>query len=61
MLEAIDSLPEDEREAFCLVRVQGMTQTEAAKLLGVSVATVKRRLNRGLRLLTEALADLRPG
>ena len=61
MLEAIDSLPEDEREAFCLVRVQGMTQTEAAKLLDVSVATVKRRLNRGLRLLTEALADLRPG
>jgi RNA polymerase sigma-70 factor (ECF subfamily) len=61
MLEAIDNLPEDEREAFCLVRVQGMTQTEAGKLLGVSVATVKRRLNRGLRLLTEALADLRPG
>jgi RNA polymerase sigma-70 factor (ECF subfamily) len=61
MLEAIDNLPEDEREAFCLVRVQGMTQTEAAQLLGVSVATVKRRLNRGLRLLTEKLADLRPG
>ena len=61
MLEAIDSLPEDEREAFCLVRVQGMTQTEAALLLGVSAATVKRRLNRGVRLLTEKLADLRPG
>jgi RNA polymerase sigma-70 factor (ECF subfamily) len=60
MLEAIDNLPEDEREAFSLVRVQGMTQTEAAQLLGVSVATVKRRLNRGLRLLTEELADLRP-
>src|SRR2546423_15245329 len=25
MLEAIDSLPEEERETFCLVRVQGMT------------------------------------
>jgi RNA polymerase sigma-70 factor (ECF subfamily) len=60
MLEAIDSLPEDEREAFGLVRVQGMTQTEAARVLGVSVVTVKRRLNRGLRLLTEKLADLRP-
>jgi RNA polymerase sigma-70 factor (ECF subfamily) len=61
MLEVIGDLPEDEREAFDLVRVQGMTQVEAAQLLGVSVATVKRRLNRGLRLLTEKLGDLRPG
>jgi RNA polymerase sigma-70 factor (ECF subfamily) len=61
MLEAIGQLPEEEREAFDLVRVQGMTQSEAAQMLGVSTATVKRRLNRGLRLLTEQLADLRPG
>jgi RNA polymerase sigma-70 factor (ECF subfamily) len=61
MLEAIENLPEEEREAFCLVRVQGMTQTEAARLLGVAVSTVKRRLERGLRLLTKQLADLRPG
>jgi RNA polymerase sigma-70 factor (ECF subfamily) len=61
MLEAIENLPEDEREVFGLVRVQGMTQTEAAQVLGVAVVTVKRRLNRGLRLLTEQLADLRPG
>jgi RNA polymerase sigma factor (sigma-70 family) len=61
MLKAIGDLPEDEREAFDLVRVQGMTQTEAAQVLGVSAVTVKRRLNRGLRLLTEQLADLRPG
>jgi RNA polymerase sigma factor (sigma-70 family) len=60
MLRAIDELPEDEREVFDLVRIQGMTQTEAAELLGVSAATVKRRLNRGLLLLTERLADLRP-
>jgi RNA polymerase sigma-70 factor (ECF subfamily) len=61
MLEAIDNLPEDEREAFCLVRIQGMTQSEAAQLLGIAVSTVKRRLDRGLGLLTKALADLRPG
>jgi RNA polymerase sigma-70 factor (ECF subfamily) len=60
MLQAIDELPEDEREAFDLVRIQGMTHVEAAELLGVSGVTVKRRLNRGLRLLTERLADLRP-
>src|SRR5262249_2769700 len=60
MLRAIDALPEDEREVFDLVRVQGMTQTEAARVLGVSVVTVKRRLNRGLRLLAEELTDPRP-
>lgn len=61
MLRAIDELPEDEREVFDLVRIQGMTQTEAAQLLAVSTVTVKRRLNRGLRLLAEQLADLEPG
>lgn len=61
MLDAIDGLPPDEREAFDLVRIQGLTQPEAAAVLGVAPKTVKRRLDRGLRLLTERLADLRPG
>jgi RNA polymerase sigma-70 factor (ECF subfamily) len=60
MLEAIDSLPEDEREAFDLVRIQGLTHGEAAEVLGVSAKTVQRRLDRGLRLLTERLGDLGP-
>jgi RNA polymerase sigma-70 factor (ECF subfamily) len=60
MLGAIGELPKDEREVFDLVRIQGMTQVEAAQLLDVSTVTVKRRLTRGLRLLEEQLADLRP-
>lgn len=60
MLSAIDNLPAGEREAFDLVRIQGLTQAEAAEVLGVSAATVNRRLNRGLQLLLEALSDLRP-
>ena len=60
MLEAIDRLPEGEREAFDLVWIQGLTQAEAAQVLGVSAMTVNRRLNRGLELLTKALGDLRP-
>src|SRR5262245_3822761 len=36
MLDAIDRLPAGEREAFDLVRIQGMTQGEAAEVLGVS-------------------------
>jgi RNA polymerase sigma-70 factor (ECF subfamily) len=61
MLEAIDGLPEDEREAFDLVRIQGLTYAEAADLLGVSLKTVQRRLDWGLQLLTERLGDLGPG
>jgi RNA polymerase sigma-70 factor (ECF subfamily) len=57
---AIDGLPEGEREAFDLVRIQGLSQTEAAQLLEVSVATVNRRLSHALQLLTAALADLCP-
>jgi RNA polymerase sigma-70 factor (ECF subfamily) len=60
MLEAVGSLPEADREAFDLVRIQGLSQAEAARVLGVSPMTVSRRLNRGLQLLTEALGDLRP-
>jgi RNA polymerase sigma-70 factor (ECF subfamily) len=61
ILAAIDRLPEGEREAFDLVRIQGMSQSEAAQVLEVSVMTVNRRLNRGLQLLAAALADLYPG
>jgi len=60
MLEAIESLPEEEREAFSLVRIQGMTHIEAADVLGVSAKTVQRRLHRSLVLLTHQLGDLQP-
>jgi RNA polymerase sigma-70 factor (ECF subfamily) len=60
MLQAIDDLPEDEREVFGLIHVQGLTQCEAAEVLGVSIRTVQRRLNRALLSLAEQLDDLRP-
>src|SRR5262245_55590448 len=60
MLEAIENLPEDEREVFGLVRIQGMTHAEAAEVLGVSAKTVQRRLHRSLVLLTHKLGDLQP-
>ena len=60
MLGAIDGLPDDEREAFDLVRIQGLTHAEAAEVVGVSEKTVQRRLNRARLLLAEQLADLRP-
>jgi RNA polymerase sigma-70 factor (ECF subfamily) len=60
VIQAISELPEDEREAFDLVRVQGMTHTEAAQVLGVSTVTVKRRLNCGRLLLIDKLTDRSP-
>ncbi|HEY2589276.1 MAG TPA: sigma-70 family RNA polymerase sigma factor [Tepidisphaeraceae bacterium] len=58
ILNAIDGLPPDEREAFDLVRIQGMSQPAAADVLGVSAKTVQRRLNRALLILADQLGDL---
>jgi RNA polymerase sigma-70 factor (ECF subfamily) len=60
MLGAIEALPEDEREVFDLVGIQGLTHAEAAAVVGVSEKTVQRRLNRARLLLAEQLADLKP-
>lgn len=60
MLAAIDGLPDDEREVFDLVGIQGLTHAEAAGVVGASEKTVQRRLNRARLLLAERLADLRP-
>ena len=60
ILKAIEDLPESDREAFDLVRIQGMSQAEAAGVLGVSPMTVNRHLHRALKQLAVALADLYP-
>lgn len=60
MLEAIESLPVEEREVFELVRIQGMTYVEAADIVGATDRTVHRRLSRALVLLSGMLADLKP-
>jgi RNA polymerase sigma factor (sigma-70 family) len=60
ILEAIESLPDEDREVFDLVRIQGLSQVEAAEMLDVSPKTIQRRLNHGLLLLTEKLRDLEP-
>ena len=60
ILKAIDELPEDEREVFGLVHIQGLMQGEVAEVLGVSVRTVQRRMNSSLLLLAKELDDLRP-
>ena len=60
IFDVIDRLPEEEREAFDLVRIQGLSSADAAQILGVSGTTVNRWLHRGLQVLAESLGDLRP-
>lgn len=60
LFQAIDDLPEEEREAFSLIRLQGMTRSEAAEILDVSAKTVQRRVNRAVLLLSQTVGELRP-
>jgi len=56
--KALDELPADERIAFSLRFMEGMTLGEAAALCGVSLATIKRRIKRGEeRFLAAARRD----
>jgi RNA polymerase sigma-70 factor (ECF subfamily) len=53
--EHIGALPEEEREIFDLIWYQGLSQAEAAELLGVSDRTVKRRWQSARLRLHEGL------
>jgi RNA polymerase sigma-70 factor (ECF subfamily) len=57
--ELLNALPLDERMAFALRIIDGMTLPEAAEACGVSLATFKRRLGRAERSFMAA-ASLRP-
>lgn len=46
ILEAIRGLAQSDQEIFSLVRLHGMTQRDAAEVLGISERTVERRLKR---------------
>lgn len=57
---ALNELPEEERVAFCLRHIDGMELAEVGVVMGLSLATVKRRLSRASELFHEAAAK-RPG
>ena len=60
ILEAIDSLPEEEREDILSGPGPGNDPARRRRGHGVSVRTVQRRLTRTLQLLAEKLRDLQP-
>jgi RNA polymerase sigma-70 factor, ECF subfamily len=58
--DALDQLPNDQREAVSLVWIEGYTVDEASKILEIPLGTVKSRCARGKLALSEILKDLRP-
>lgn len=56
--EAIEKLPDEEREVFHLLWFDGLTQIEAACVLGITERTVRRRWY-SARLLLQQLVDER--
>lgn len=54
---ALAQLPEDHRESFLLVVVEGYTETEAAAKIGVSRLAVHRRINNAREMLRNILLN----
>ena len=57
MVKALAALPSDLRAAVVLRDVQGMSNAEAANILGVSVPSVKSKLHRGRVVLRKRLEE----
>jgi RNA polymerase sigma-70 factor (ECF subfamily) len=57
----VDALPAEEREVFDLVWYQGLSQPQAAALLGISAMTLKRRWWSARQQLYRALKGQLPG
>ena len=55
ILEAIERLPPDFRDAVVLSDLEGLSYAEIAAVLGITTGTVKSRLFRGRRLLQKEL------
>lgn len=57
--EALDNLPGDEREVVDLLWFEGLTQCEAAEVLGVNERTIRRRWYAARYSLYKALTEVR--
>jgi len=61
ILEAIERLPDDLREIFSLVHIQGLSHAETADVVGVSTKTVQRRLRHSTSALAAKLSGVVAG
>ena len=61
LLELIDELPEEQRQAFLLREEAGMGLNEIAEVCGVNPETAKSRLRYAVNKLREGLNEYEPG
>jgi RNA polymerase sigma-70 factor (ECF subfamily) len=54
--EILERLPSTQREAFAMLKLEGLTTEEAAQRAGVSVSALKVRAHRAYKALRKALA-----
>jgi len=54
---ALDTLPDDQREAIVLIGASGFSYEEAAEIAGVAVGTIKSRVNRARALVLEQMGE----
>jgi len=53
--DAVEKLPEEQRQAFVLARYQELNYGEIAKICNCSLSAVKMRVHRALKTVTESL------
>jgi RNA polymerase sigma-70 factor (ECF subfamily) len=57
LVEAVEALPDEQREVFVLRQVQGLAFVEIAEVVGTSTNTVKSRMRYALERLRDTFAD----
>ncbi len=57
VIAALARVPESQRVAFMLVRVEGLSVIEAAEVIGISVSAMKVRAHRAYEAMREALGE----
>jgi len=57
ILPFIESLPEKYREALMLTEIEGLSQSEAARQLGISISGMKSRVQRGRARMKASFLD----
>lgn len=59
VLNALNSIPADQREALVLAYYEGLSQSEIADQLGIPLGTIKTRMRQGMIKLQRLLGELR--
>ena len=55
---ALDGLPDNQRTAFLLNRIDGKTYAEIAEMEGVSVKAIEKRMHLALKSLRDTIGDI---